>query len=55
MKEKKIEKVTQAEIDLAKEEYFKNGGVVTVLTTQGSHSKNKTNERRQDISRREGT
>ena len=34
MNQKKKAKITQTEIDLAKEEYFKNGGVIKILKNE---------------------
>ncbi|MBF0278624.1 MAG: hypothetical protein HQM13_12570 [SAR324 cluster bacterium] len=39
MNQKKTVEITQNEIDMAKEEYFKNGGVVKILKIQGAKPK----------------
>ena len=54
MNQKKMIEITQTEIDMAKEEYFKNGGVVQILRIQGSKPKKEIVARRKGSSTGDG-
>lgn len=46
MNKKSVPKITQEEIEIAKQEYFKQGGVITFLTIHESETKKEINARR---------